>query len=98
MIPLAEILIKIIARDVQKYLKREISHTMDIVNCLHMMRKLIDKENYLYDKPILAQKLWGVVELMPALQQAKIEDELVRIITSFVNRESTLSPQIIAAL
>lgn len=72
MIPLAETLIKIIARDVQKYLRREISHTMDIVNCLHMVRKLIDKENYLYDKPLLAQKLWGVVELMPALQQANI--------------------------
>jgi hypothetical protein len=43
MIPLADILIKIIARDVQRYIRREFPHTIEIMNCLHMVRRLIDK-------------------------------------------------------
>ncbi len=59
---------------------------MEIMNCMHMVRRLIEKEAYICDKPLLTQKLWSIVDLMPLLQQANIDDDLVRIITSFLNR------------
>lgn len=98
MVAMAEVLLRLVAREIEAYLQRERAHTMDLVSCLHMVRKLLEKDGYSEDKPALRQQLWQVVELMAELQRVHLDDELVRIVTCFLNREPALTPQIVAVL
>jgi hypothetical protein len=63
-----------------------------------MIKRLIDKDNYCGDKPNLRQKLWQVVDFMPQMQRLALDDEMIRIIVCFLNKENTLSTQLLATI
>ncbi len=59
---------------------------MDIIACLHLLRKIIDKGDYCNDKPNLKRAIWNVLSFLPKLQQIALDDELVTIVVSFIKK------------
>lgn len=61
MVFLIDILIKITARAIEMYLRKERPHSMDVSTCLNTLRKIIEKDNYIKGKPLLVTKMWEIV-------------------------------------
>lgn len=97
MVEITDVLFRLIAREMEMYDTREKAHTIDLVNCMHMIKKILEKD-YCMDKPILMQKLWQVTDFMPHLKKLNLDDELIRIIVCFLNKENTLNSQILATI
>ena len=93
-----DILQRIVAREIAMYERREKSHTMDIVSCLHSLRKILEKGEYTFDKPVLKMKIWEFVNFLPSLQKVNLDDEVVRLINSYNAKEEVLHEHVVATL
>lgn len=93
-----DILQRIVAREIVMYERREKSHTMDIVSCIHTLRKILEKDSYTFDKPNLKMKIWEFVNFLPSLQKLDLDDEIVRLINIYNSKEVELHPHVVATL
>jgi hypothetical protein len=53
MVAMADVLLRLIAREIEQYLRRDRPHTIELGNCLHMVRKLLEKDSYSGEKLLL---------------------------------------------
>lgn len=93
-----DILQRIVAREIVMYERREKSHTMDIISCIHSLRKILEKDSYTFDKPNLKMKIWEFVNFLPSLQKINLDDEVVRLINCYNSKEVELHQHVIATL
>lgn len=93
-----DIMQRIVAREIMMYERREKSHTMDIVSCIHSLRKILEKGDYTVDKPNLKMKIWEFVNFLPSLQKINLDDEIIRLINCYNSKEPVLHEYVIATL
>jgi hypothetical protein len=59
---------------------------------------MLDSGEYCTDKPNLKAKIWEVLNFMPAFEKISLDDELIRILISYINKELILTEPIVSTI